>query len=263
MKFISLVLVLILSQSTYAKTHFSHHSFPPFTYSENGESKGSIIELVRRVCLEMNEECTFSFLPNRRAKQYMEQGMVSGTIPLGWNTERDQWIYFSVPLLTTSYSFYAQEGSTFTFNQLSDLEGKTIGVFGPSNTQYTLEKIRDEMISQKLIPFRIDDHPNADGRGLIKLANGRYDLYFVNQDVAEYRIKNLHIKGIKNIGLGKKLEYSIGFAKEHNNPNFITHFNKTILSLYQNGDFKPIWNKWGAIPGSIDKAHLNKLNILH
>ncbi|MCG7495672.1 transporter substrate-binding domain-containing protein [Vibrio sp. Of7-15] len=222
-----------------------------------------MIELVRRVCLEMNEECTFSFLPNRRAKQYMEQGTVSGTMPLGWNTERDQWMYFSAPLLTTTYSFYAQEESAFTFNQLSDLEGKTIGVFGPSNTQYTLEKIRDEMTSQKLIPFRIEDHPNADGRGLIKLANGRYDLYFVNRDLAEYRIKNIPIKTIKNIGSVKKLEYFIGFAKEHNDPNFITRFNQTILNLYQNGDFKPTWKKWEALPGSIDGAHLKQLNILH
>ncbi|MCJ8336943.1 MAG: hypothetical protein MJK10_00580 [Pseudomonadales bacterium] len=128
-------------------------------------------------------------------------------------------------------------------------------MFGPSNTQYYLQQIQGKMIEQGLELIKIDQHSNADGKGLIKLINQRYSLYFVNSELANYRIKNLQLQGIENKGSYKSLEYHIGFAKAYINKRFIVRFNRAILQLSRRSAFKVIWQKWQkwqSRPGNIE-----------
>ncbi len=263
MKFAALVLALLMSTQVSARISFSYHDFPPFSYPEDGEGKGIMIDMLRLVCFELAQKCDFQYYPNRRSKKYMELGLVSGNIPLGWNKKRSQWMYFSIPLLTTSYSFYGQVNDDFSYRDLPDLEGKKIGVFGPSNTQNTLEIIRASMIEAGLSPITIEVRPNADAHGLVMLARGRADLRFINRDVAELRLKNQNIKGVEEKGKYKSLEYFAGFSKEHTKTEFMIRINRAILKLYHNDGFKPVWKKWDIAPGNIKESKLNELEILH
>ena len=170
---------------------------------------------------------------------------------------------FFSPAAHTSYSFFALEKSTFQFTKLADLEGQVVGVFGPSNTQFSLENIRREMIAKGLEPIEIDQHSNADGKGLIKVIKERYGLYYVNSELGSYRIKNLQLQGIENKGKYKSLEYHVGFAKEYVDKSFIVRFNRAVLKLYRRSAFTEIWQKWQSKPGNIDPIHLQELEILH
>ena len=263
MKIFCLAIALLFSHSVSAKISFSYQDFAPFTYQKEGRAQGIMIEMLKLVCIEMNEQCEFKYYPNKRAKDYMARGLVHGNLPLGWNVSRKEWIHFSVPLLTTSYSFFGLQKSNFNYTKLADLEGLVIGVFGPSNTQFSLEKIQHKMIELGLVPIEIDRHSNADGKGLIKVIKERYGLYYVNSDLANYRIKNLQLQGIENKGRYKSLEYHVGFAKKYIDKKFLVRFNRTVLKLYRDAAFKAIWQKWHSEAGNIDPIHLRELDILH
>ena len=197
MKYTVFAIAVIFSQQLSAKISFSYEDFAPFSYQKEGWAQGIMIELTKLICIEMKQQCEFNYYPNERAKDYMAKGLFHGKLPLDWIVSRKEWIHFSVPFVTTSYSFFGLEESDFKYTQLADLEGVVVGVFGPSNTQFYLEKIQGEVIEKVLEPIKIDQHSNADGKGLIKLIKQRYGLYVVNSEFANYRIKNLQLQGIE------------------------------------------------------------------
>jgi len=262
-KYFIIALAVIYSQSISAKISFTYHDFAPFAYAKEGQAQGILVDLIKLVCREMKEQCEFEYYPNKRSKDYMAMGLVTGNFPLGWNVSRQKWIHFSAPLLTTSYSFFGLKKNDILYTQLADLEGLVIGVVGASNLQFTLEKIRQQMMTEGLKPIEIDIHPNSDGKGLLKLAKGRYSLYFANSDLANYRIQQLKIAGVENKGRYKSQEYHVGFAKAHIDPKLIIRFNQAILRLYRRSAFDLIWLKWQSKPGKIQPSHLQKLEILH
>ncbi|NRA14374.1 MAG: transporter substrate-binding domain-containing protein [Oceanospirillaceae bacterium] len=105
-------MAVIFSQQLSAKISFSYQDFAPFSYQKKGRAQGIMIELTKLICVEMKQQCEFNYYPNKRAKDYMAKGLVHGNLPLGWNVSRKEWIHFSVPLVTTSYSFFGLEEMT-------------------------------------------------------------------------------------------------------------------------------------------------------
>ena len=76
----SVVLVSCLA-STPAWTQelkFTTQDFPPFSYSTNGVVSGPAVDLIRRVCAEMNTKCSFRLLPWTRAQQQVKNGEANG-----------------------------------------------------------------------------------------------------------------------------------------------------------------------------------------
>ena len=98
---------------THSKIDFSYHEFPPFSYCENGESKGLMVDMVKLICLEMSEECDFVFYSNRRAKN-MKQGIMSGNFPLDWNIKRGATLTL---YHNGSFSLFVKKGGFFRKDQ--------------------------------------------------------------------------------------------------------------------------------------------------
>ncbi|MCP4323723.1 MAG: transporter substrate-binding domain-containing protein [Alteromonadales bacterium] len=258
------MLIASLAQaSSQDKITISYHNFPPFSYQHNKQAKGSMIDLIDKVCENAQLSCDYKFYPNRRAKNHMAAGIVTGNIPLGWNEERAKTMWFSVPLLNTEYGFYSKSGTQPKYLQLSNIKGKTVGVFGPSNTETTLNNLQKAMQVRGILPIEIEVMPNVNEHGLEKLLKGRYELYFVNKSVGDYLISNHGINGVEYIGSTHKLGYYVCFAKAHVDPDLIRRFNRSILQLYKSNSFTPIYNKWQILPGNFDLNHLIELDILH
>jgi polar amino acid transport system substrate-binding protein len=244
------------------KLVFSTFSFPPFSYSEGSQVKGPFVEIIDAICEEMRYQCTYEFMPNRRAKLTLENGSVNGNFPLGWNAGRDKWLWFTIPLMRTEYGFFARSDSHLTYRTLEDIQGMTIGVFGPSNTANALEQIQKKMKAEGLKPIQIEMHPNADGTGIKKVAAGRYPLYYVNYDVGVREIAEANVANVKYIGKERELLYFAAFAKKHNDKRSVDKFNRAAIKLANDGVIAKLLARYGIHPAQWDEATLQKYNIV-
>lgn len=244
------------------KLTFSTITFPPFSYVQAAKPAGPFVDIINAVCREIKFDCDYQMLPNRRSKQVLKDGIVNGNFPLGWNKGRDEWLWFTIPLMKTEYGFFSKKDSQLEYTKLDDIQGMTVGVFGPSNTSNSLEKIRQQMEAQGLKPIIINMHPNADGTGLKKLALGRLDLYYVNRDVGFSHIKQFEISGVRYAGEQKKLFYFAGFAKEHNDKAKVDKFNRSAIKLSNEGVIANLLAKYEIDSAEWDDKTLTKYNIV-
>ena len=264
----ALVLALIclivtpIANAAEGKLTFSTFSFPPFSDVQDNKVVGPFVDIIDAVCHKIAIDCEYHGMPNRRSKLTLKDGTVNGNFPLGWNKERDGYLWFTIPLMKTEYGFFAKADSTFEYKQLKDLEGMTVGVFGPSNTSYSLQKIREQMKAQGLKPIEIDMTPNADGTGLKKVAAGRVQLYYVNRDVGFHRMKQLNISGVRYAGKQRELYYFAGFAKAHNYKAVIDKFNVAARELSNEGVIAKLLAKYGIDPAPWDDKTLAKYDIV-
>ena len=254
MKALALIVICWIAapivNATEGKLTFSTHSFPPFSHVQDNKVVGPFVDIIDAVCQEIDLDCEYHNMPNRRSKQTLKSGAVNANFPLGWNKDRDAWLWFTIPLMKTEYGFFSRAGGTLKYTRLEDIEGMRVGVFGPSNTSHSLEKIREQMKAQGLKPIQIDMHPNADGTGLKKVAAGRLQFYNVSVDVVWYA------------GKQKELDYFAGFAKEHNYKAVIDKFNSAARKLSNEGVIAKLLAKYDIDPARSDDNTLAKYNIV-
>jgi polar amino acid transport system substrate-binding protein len=247
--FLTLICTLIVSQSWAYDLTFSCHHFEPYvTVDDKQEPQGVFVDIVHEACARVGFTYDIQLLSNRRSKAVLKTGQVNGNFPLGWNKQRDQWLYWTPPLMTVEYGIFVNSQVTRPPKTIEDLQGQTVGVFGPSNTSHSLEKINASIKAANLKPLRIDMVPNEDGSNMKKLNLKRLDAVYINKDVGFYYVKKFQLKNIQYAISHRKLLYYIGFAKEHNQKEVIAKFNKGIREVEEEGVLLYILKKWGLAP---------------
>jgi polar amino acid transport system substrate-binding protein len=212
-----------------AELTFNTQDFPPFSYEVKGMVSGPVADVTRKVCAEMKIDCTIRLLPWRRAQQEVEQGKINGMFPIGWNAERAKWLYSSPPLLETEYGFFVRDDNPLSFKQIADVKGYVVGVFGPSNTATSLEKIKTE-----LGDLTIDMTPD-DLAAFRKLSLGRVQAVFSNRDVGYDALRRLGITNVRYSGRQQTLMYYIGFSQKSTDKKLVDEFDATYRRLHKQG----------------------------
>ncbi len=219
---------------------FTTQDFPPFSYNINGVVSGPAVDIIRRVCAEMNTECGFRLLPWTRAQQQVRNGEANGMFVIGWNEKRAKWLHFTPPIMNTEYGIFVNKANSLKFEKLSGIAGYKVGVYGPSNTSNSLEKIRAKMAKDGLKAISIDMRPD-DESGFKKLALGRLDAVFSNRDVGHALIAKLGLKdNIRYSGSQRKLKYYIGFSMAYNDKKVLETFDAAYRKLHKSGEVKRI-----------------------
>lgn len=249
-------------QAENQKFVFSTHDFAPFFYYNGKRFTGPFFEIVNEACGILKAKCVFKHYPNRRAKHMLKNNLVHGSFPFGWNREREKWLYFSIPLVTSEYGFFVRSDSKLDFHQLHQLENYKVGVFGPSNTSNSLQKLRQQMIGQNQVPFNIDMHPNAKGAGILKLAAKRFDTYYSNKALGEFHIKRLNLGNIHYAGTQKQVDYFIVFSRYNNQKPEVKRFNRSLIRLHQRGFIQQVLKKYDLQPAAITTKRLKKYNVM-
>ncbi len=230
-------------QSCAQELKFTTQDFPPFSYKINGAVSGPAVDIIRRVCTEMNTKCSFRLLPWSRAQQQVRDGKANGMFVIGWNKKRSKWVHFTPPILNTEYGIFVNRSNSLKFAKLPDLSGYKVGVYGPSNTSNSLNKIRAKMAKDGLKAISIDMRPD-DESGFKKLALGRIDAVFSNRDVGHALIAKLGLKDkIRYSGSQRKLKYYIGFSMAHNDKEVLKAFDAAYKNLHKIGAVKKILDK--------------------
>lgn len=254
---ISLWIFIIFSISIYsaginadaAELKLNTQDFPPFHYisknddGSNGKVEGPAIELIERVCKEAGISCSLNLLPWNRAQKEVENGEAHGLFLIGWNAEREKVLYPSYPIVQTAYGFFVHINNNLQYKNLSDVAGYTVGVFGPSNTSNSLEKIRDSMGKNGVTPLKIDMRPN-DEAGFRKLNLERVQAVYSNREVGNSMVAKLGLANIRYAGDHKELKYYIGFSKKYVDKSTVDKFNETFLRLHREGEIEKILAKY-------------------
>lgn len=128
---------------------------------------------------------------------------------------------------------------------MTDVKGYRVGVYGPSNTSKSLEKIKAQIQD-----MTIDMRPN-DEAGFKKLSVGRIDAVFSNRDVGNALIAKLNLDNIRYAGMQRRLKYYIGFSQQYTDKKLVDQFNQTLLDLYRNGAAQAILKSHNMEPVAV------------
>lgn len=198
----------------------------PFSYQKDDTVLGPGAEIIRTVCERINADCTLTLQPWRRSMAMIRKGQVQSVFMVGKNKEREDWLIFSPPIMKTEYGFFECSESPINYNDPRSLNGKTIGVFGPSNTSHQLKKIvqqTDGNVNVNMTPDALTQFK--------KLARCRIDAVYSNREVGLAIIHEIKAQNIHYVGTNKKLNYYIAFSKEFTPPAFIKKFNEEIVKM--------------------------------
>ncbi|MCP4022582.1 MAG: amino acid ABC transporter substrate-binding protein [Desulfobacteraceae bacterium] len=225
---------------------FNTQDFPPFSYKVDGKVKGPAVDIIDSVCQEIKVDCTFKLLPWKRAQEEVKAGKANAMFVIGWNKARDEWLYFSPPIMKTEYGFFVRNDNSLEFKDLSDIKGYKVGVYGPSNTSRSLEKIKAK-VGDLTIDLQLDDES-----GFKKLSKERVDAVFSNKDVGFAIIHKIKISNVRYAGKYKALNYFIGFSKQFNDKAVVDRFNEAFMKLYKDGIIKKILDNYNIEPAIIE-----------
>ncbi len=222
-----------------AVVRFVTHDFPPFTTLHQGLPGGPIKELIDLICQRIQARCEHRVFPWERAQRRVRSGDADAMYVIGRNKERQLWLRFSDLVLTTEYGFFVREDNRMLYRNEDDLAGLDIGVYGPSNTSHTLQRLRSdpeqygiEIFPDNEVAFRM-------------LAARRNDAVFSNKDVGEALIRRLGLSGLRYSGTLKTLGYHLGFSRQTLNPVWVERFNQELQRIRQEGVLHSTLLKYG------------------
>ena len=163
---------------------------------------------------------------------------------LGKNAEREQWLWFSQPVITTEYGFFVHSSNPLDYKQVSDLSNYRVAVYGPSNTSLSLQQLSAQSEHKK--GFTIFVRPD-DVTGFRQLNAGRVDAVYSNKAVGQAMIENLKLTSIRYAGLEKTLEYYVAFNKREIAPEIVRAFNQGLDKLVLSGELHQLAQSYGLI----------------
>lgn len=224
---------------------FTMEHFPPFNADDNGTTVGPFPDIVRATCAALKIRCVIETYPWRRAYRLVEEGQVDGIFVLLRTPEREKDFYFCDPLVQTAYAVFANQASKFTYAAPKDLDGYTVGVYGPSGTSTAAEEIAKAVPGMKIV-MEVDN-PTV-FRKLSGMRYGEKSAAVMNLDVGNYLLKRDQIAGIRAVGDIKRIEYTIGLSRKKVDEKQAEKFNMALRALIKNGTVKAIVEKYGMRP---------------
>lgn len=240
-----IVLCAMAGGAQAASMTFAMEHFPPFNAESKEGLTGPLPEMVWAVCKSMKIECDIKVYPWRRAYGLAEQGEVDGIFVLLKTPERENSFYFTEPVIRTSYAVFANQANKIEYRNPKDLDGYTIGVYGPSATSLAADEVARAMPSIK-VELEVDNPTVL--RKLLAARYGERSVAVMNLDVGKYLIKQNNLAGLRFAGEIKKIEYSIGLSRKKVSAKQAETFNSALHALIQNGTIRAIAEKYEMKP---------------
>lgn len=242
------LLIFFAAAPSAQELKFTTQDFAPFSYTTDGQVAGPAVEIIQSVCAKMQTQCSFRLLPWLRAKKWVRFGHAHGMFVIGHNKKREEWLYFSHPLMMTEYGFFVRKDNPMQYVHSGSIDGYKVGVYGPSNTSNSLQMLQAEKNN-----FTIEIRPH-DEPGFRKLSVGRVQAVYSNKDVGWHLIRKLGLKNIRYAGIHRKLPYYIGFGKEHIEKATVDRFNHCFAQLHQTGTIEKILVRYQMTPALLPSS---------
>lgn len=198
-------------------------NFPPFQFERDGLIVGPMYDYVRKACDYAALECIISMLPWREALAQAESGRadVIFSILLGVR-EREDMFFTSPPVVHTTYSFFVASDSLWKWEgNTGQLEGMTIGTYGPSGTSLMARELLEQSDSARLVIERTN---LTVFNNLIAGTYGPKAAVVVNKDVGLYLLAANNMVGPKLAGDLRSASFGVGYSRRSSKPELRTRF---------------------------------------
>jgi len=212
-----------------SRWHFVTEQFAPYSYEKDGRAAGPMADVLREVCSRLEVACDIEVLPWRRAFAESERGDIDGVFSIVDRGERHTDFIISAPVVEARYSFFAKAPSSFAYRTPADLNGRMIGVYGPSATS----RILAELVANGSASMAVEIDNAA---VLRKLHAGRYGpngLAMANERVAEEVIAGQQLDGLRTVGVAARFNYSFGLTRRR--AADLDRFNQALGALCRSG----------------------------
>lgn len=217
------------------------HVFPPFQFKRNNEIVGPMVKIMELACVEAQIKCTVTMNGYRDSYQQAKAGTadVIYTFLLDDDDkERESLFYLSVPIVDTSYSFFVLSTSNWKWTGKStDLENRTIGVYGPSGTSIIAKRAAELNPTAKLV---LEESNLKVFQQLIIGKYGDKATVVACTEVGEALLKSANIYGPKPAGEIAKAKFGFGYSKASKHPELFFKLNAAITVLKKKGIIKKI-----------------------
>lgn len=232
---------------------FNTQEFAPFNYKKNGKAAGPVVEIINEVCQQIQLKCAFKVLPWRRAQKEVEVGLSDALFVVGKNKKREEWLHFSLPIIKTEYGFFVLKLNKLTYKDISDIQGYQIGVFGPSNTSNSLNKIGIKLIKEGFSAIDITmSYDDVLSFKMLNKKNRGLQAVYSNKDVGNKIIKKHGLKNLKYLGKHKELNYYIAFSKKTVPVEIVEKFNKKLRQMHYSKKLERILEKYSLSGANIE-----------
>jgi polar amino acid transport system substrate-binding protein len=233
-----------LSPCFAADLNFVSEPFPPYSYpvsSSNSAAAGPMAEIMQIACSRMRIQCHTEIMPWRQAYSKVTNGGVDGIFSLMPTEDRKKTLYFTDVIVGGAYTFFAPVADHITYRNPSDLDGRTVAVYGPSGTSTALENIIDQTTARSVMELSNDILLEKLKKGLY----GEHALVLMNRDVANVMLKQHAIMGMRPAGDLLPVAYAFAFSRKRANQMLVIQFDNTIKTMLKDGSIRTILHKYG------------------
>ena len=139
---------------------------------------------------------------------------------------------------------FAHRASPLTYTRASDLEGYTVGAYGPSAATKAAETLVQSVPATKLV-IEVDNTTLL--RKLSGMRYGERAVAVANVDVGKLLIRQENIPDLKVAGVVSKIEYCIGLSRKKVSETQAEEFTAALRRLLKAGKVKQIADKYGVV----------------
>jgi polar amino acid transport system substrate-binding protein len=239
--FSALALVFLFAAPSFAKDiSFVGQDYPPFNWSEGGEVRGGMTEVLKKACDKLKYTCKFNIVPLARAMQMLQDGSVDGVMSLIPNAERASYANFSPTLVVSNISYFGAKGKVKPVEGLNDLEGWTIGAVRASSS------LKIALANQKKLKnMTIVEEVNNETM-VKKLQGDRYGekgAIIGGDAVLSYEAKKVKVE-LELVLNGEAQGFTTAFSKKSVDAQTLADLTKTLEAMKQSGEVKAILDKY-------------------
>jgi polar amino acid transport system substrate-binding protein len=224
-------------------------NFDPFHYANpvTGELDGPAVQLIKKTCADARLRCVLRLGDKswEETQKQVRDGSGDGLFLIGWDASRAEYLQRTEEILSTEYGFFVRADDPLNFTGPKALDGYTVGVYGPSNTSKTLDKITVGLRSEGI---RLDKDLQKDSDPVFRAlstSKGKYAV-FSNKDVGNSIIRRLGLENIRYAGQQQCVSYYVGITNRLNNTDFLDRFNTAFSQIALSGLKRTILAPYGV-----------------
>lgn len=244
--FLMFVLFISFPPNAFAKTLLLVTlESPPDEYIDNGQPKGSNVEIVIEGLKRMGYDCKIRFVTWKRALLMVKNGTADGIIDAAYNKERAEYLHYPYEEIDVEewYCFKRKE-SDFTLDKdLANVGKIRLGI----SRGFVYGGILQEAIDKK--QFMSIEEVRNNPLNIKKLIRNRFDMFIGEKKNILFLAKKLgyrdRIEIVRMTGTDKDFLLSssktyLGFSKKNINKEIAEKFSKVIAEMRKDGTIDKI-----------------------
>jgi polar amino acid transport system substrate-binding protein len=234
------LLFLLMAPGVMARTlTAAQDPWPPFVTTD-ASMPGISVELLTEAMKTQGYDVEFKIMPWARALDSVSKGTID-LLPATWYTDaRTEYLRYSNPYISNQLAFIKRADDNFQFSELSDLEGKVVGI------------VRGYGYGDAFLDATHFDKPVANNltANLKKVLAGRVDLTLEDKIVAQSVMQEQGLDRNQFAFSDQALSTNpLHVTSGKANPDsqvFINAYNKGLETIKANGTFEKILKKYGV-----------------